>query len=149
MFRVRFYFVALVLSASVAFSPATQADPPKIKPGLWETTINVKVIGGPHQNMPTMPPRTERRCVTAKDLDQLTPKPQSGNCHVDKKQKGANTMSWNVRCEQKGLVSTGYGESTVTGNTNKGFFEIKMDGGGQMGTMVMRTDFSSHRVGGC
>ena len=119
----------------------------KIKPGLWETTIAVKMIDGP-AGMPAMPPHTERRCVKANDLDELTPEPGAGKCDVKKHQKSANTMSWTVKCNQNGMVSTGHGESTFSDNSNKGFFEVKMTGG-HMGPMKMKTTFESHRLGGC
>jgi len=139
--------IKAVLGIGVFAIAAAHADAPKIKPGLWETTVTVKMVGAP-AGMPTMPPQTERRCVRASDLDDFVPQSGAGECDVKKHQKNANTMAWTVKCNQDGMVSTGHGESTVKGDTNNGFFEITMSGGKQ-GPMTMRSTFKSKRLGGC
>ena len=139
--------VGIVFALGVFASPMANAEAPKIKPGLWETTINVEMVGAP-AGMPTMPAQTERRCVRESDLDEFVPQQGSGDCDVKKKQKDANTMTWTVKCTQNGMVSTGHGQSTVKGDTNNGFFEITMSGGPH-GPVTMRSSFTSRRLGGC
>jgi hypothetical protein len=147
MHRIRKILITTVLVSAVLALPAAHAEAPKMKPGLWETTVTVEMVGAP-AGMPTMPPQTERRCVRASDLDEFVPQSGAGKCDVKKQQKNANTMTWTVKCSQDGMVSTGHGQSTVSGDTNDGFFEITMSGGKQ-GPMTMRSTFTSHRLGGC
>ena len=144
---IRAIVIATTLVTTLFAATAAWAEKPKIKPGLWETTVNVEMVGAP-AGMPTMPAQTERRCVRESDLDEFVPQQGSGNCDVKKKQKDANTMTWTVKCTQNGMVSTGHGQSTVNGDTNNGFFEITMTGGPH-GPVTMRSTFSSRRLGGC
>lgn len=139
--------VTIFLALGILALPVAHADAPKMKPGLWETTVTMEMVGAP-AGMPAMPPQTERRCVRASDLDEFVPQSGAGECDVKKHRKNASTMTWTVKCNQDGMVSTGHGQSTVSGDTNNGFFEITMTGG-QQGPITMKSTFQSRRLGGC
>ena len=137
-------FIAVI---ALAVATGARAAEPAFNPGLWETTITMEMKGGP-KGVHAMPPKTERHCIKTKSIDHV-PKPgMDKSCKVDQKQKGANTMTWTMQCENQGRVSKGYGESTTDGDSGHGFFEMTMDGG-PSGPMVMRTNFKSKRVGEC
>jgi len=138
-----------ILAAAVLGQTATaaRAEGPAFNPGLWETTTTMEVQGAP-AGMPAMPPRTERHCVTSKEINQAPQPGMDKSCKVEQKQKDANTMTWTMQCDNQGRVSKGHGESTTMGDSGHGFFEMTMDGGPH-GPMVMRTNFKSKRVGAC
>jgi len=138
-----------VLLAAVLGQTATaaRAEGPAFKPGLWETTVTTEMQGMPI-GMPGMGPQTHRECVTEKDVNYNPQPKQNEHCKVDQKQKNANTMSWTIQCTHQGRVSSGRGEATTNGDSSSGFFEMNMDGG-PMGMMVMKSKFTSKRVGNC
>lgn len=138
--------IASVLLPLLA-SPAANADTPNMKPGLWETTVTMEMQGGP-KGMASVPPQTERHCVHPGDTDDYIPQSGAGQCDVKKRQKGANTMTWTVQCNQNGVVSKGYGENTFNGDSSTGFFDVTMTGG-PMGDVKMKSRFKSRRLGGC
>ena len=73
-----------------------------MRPGRWETTMQMEMAGSPVQ----MPPMKQTRCVTpaeAKDPSLLQSGPPGGrggknDCKVSDQKMSGNTMSWKIAC---------------------------------------------------
>lgn len=115
-------------------------------PGLWETTTTSKVDGVPPEiaAMMQMPPRTERMCVTADDL-------QFGageQCQYTNERVSASRLRVAVSCATPVGPAHGSGEVSLQGKTSSGWFEIAVPQG-LTGPMTMKTVFTSRYVGAC
>jgi hypothetical protein len=135
---------ALALVAGLAVFSVHAADAPHMRPGMWETTVQVEMPGMPV----TMAPMTQRHCVTKAMLVPQNQQPGQTCKLLDHKVSG-NTVTWNVECDTEGRTMHGTGTITYTGDSSyKGKMDMTMTGG-PGGTMHMTQTMSSHRVGEC
>jgi len=138
-----------ILTALTAVSalcmPAVQAaDAPHMRPGMWETTVQVEMPGMPV----AMAPMTQRHCITKEMLVPQNPQPGQ-TCKLQDHKVSGNTVTWNVECNTEGRTMHGTGTITYTGDSSyKGKMDMTMTGG-PGGTMHMTQTMSSHRVGEC
>ncbi len=142
-----------VLLASTLAAGAVLAEPPHIKPGLWETTVSVEVSG--MENMPGMKkgmmpsrePSTFQHCYRpkeAKDLRNTVPK--QSNCKLENWKQSGKSVTWTMNCGGPAAM-TMTGEMTYEGDSYRGIGKATMNMGGQ--SMQMTQRFSARRVGDC
>ena len=117
-----------------------------MRPGRWETTMQMEMAGSPVQ----MPPMKQTRCVTpaeAKDPSTL----QSGlpggrggknDCKVSDQKMSGNTMSWKITCASPDAM-TGTGEMTFADDSYTGTMKMNM----AQGAMSMKME--GKRLGDC
>ena len=117
-----------------------------MRPGRWETTMQMEMAGSPVQ----MPPMKQTRCVTpaeAKDPSSL----QSGlpggrggknDCKVSDQKMSGNTMSWKIACTSPDAM-TGTGEMTFADDSYTGTMKMNMT----QGAMSMKME--GKRLGDC
>jgi len=120
-------FRALVVSVVVmtalslvgaTLAPAVAAVPPtagSFRDGLWEMTIRTDVPG-----VKSMPPMVLKRCISAKEIQDLQAKatkpPGSDQCKVLEQTSTGATLSWKLECTGK-VNMKGQGAVTATGDT--------------------------------
>jgi hypothetical protein len=125
-------------------APVLAADPrPNMKPGQWETTVQMEMPGMPV----AMPPTTTSSCLTEKDLVPNAA-PPGQECKVTKQKFVGDNVEWSVECKDKsGAVSTMTGKGTYKGETFAGTMQMTMNQGG--GPMQMNAKMTGKRVGDC
>jgi len=111
-----------------------------MRPGRWETSVQMEMAGSPVQ----MPPFKSTRCVTpaeAKDPSSLQSGPPGGrggksDCKASDQKMSGNTVSWKMTCTSpQAMTGTGemtFGDDTYTGamkmTTPQGAMSMKMEG---------------------
>jgi hypothetical protein len=117
-----------------------------IRPGRWETSMQMEMAGSPVQ----LPPMKTTRCVTpaeAKDPSSLQADPAGGrggksDCKVSDQKMSGNTISWKVTCSSPQAM-TGTGEMTFADDTYTGTMKMNM----AQGAMSMKME--GKRLGDC
>jgi len=117
-----------------------------MRPGRWETTVQMEMAGSPVQ----MPPMKQTRCVTpaeAKDPSLLQSGPPGGrggknDCKVSDQKMSGNTMSWKIACTSPDAM-TGTGEMTFADDSYTGTMKMNM----AQGAMSMKME--GKRLGDC
>jgi hypothetical protein len=119
-----------------------------MRPGQWETTMQMEMPGSPIQ----MPAMKSARCITpedAKDPSRSLPTGPQGrgnqksDCKVSDYKTSGSTVTWKMTCSSPEPM-TGTGEMTYTGDTAyNGTMKMDMQGRG----MTMK--ISGMRVGDC
>ncbi|HEY6614839.1 MAG TPA: DUF3617 family protein [Vicinamibacterales bacterium] len=117
-----------------------------MRPGRWETTMQMEMAGSPVQ----MPPMKQTRCVTpaeAKDPASLQSGPPGGrggknDCKVSDQKMSGNTMSWKITCTSPDAM-TGTGEMTFADDSYTGTMKMNM----AQGAMSMKME--GKRLGDC
>ena len=117
-----------------------------MRPGRWETTMQMEMAGSPVQ----MPPMKQTRCVTpaeAKDPSLLQSGPPGGrggknDCKVSDQKMSGNTMSWKIACTSPDAM-TGTGEMTFADDSYTGTMMMNM----AQGAMSMKME--GKRLGDC
>lgn len=109
-------WLAGVLSCVAAASNVlAQPMAGSFRDGLWEMTIRTDVPG-----IQSMPPMVLKRCISAKEIQDLQTKatrpPGSEQCRVLDQQTRGNTTSWKIECTGKQKMS-GEGSVTASGDT--------------------------------
>ncbi len=129
---------------TVLAAPALAADAkPNMKPGQWETTVQMEMPGMPM----AMPPQTSSSCLTEKDMVPGAAQPGQ-ECKVTKQKLTGDTLEWSVECKDKsGAVSTMVGKGTYKGETFTGTMQMTMSHGGA--PMQMNAKMTGKRVGDC
>lgn len=142
-FRTSMLTTALCLVSSAVLAADVKTP---VKPGKWETTIQMEMPG-----MPTMPAHSYTHCVTPEDAakaENTIPRMQKeSKCVFDDVKIDGKTVSWKVTCPQpNGAKMTGSGQVTYTGegDSYKGDMHMTMP---QVGEMT--THFTGKRVGEC
>ena len=131
-------------------SLAAQAGGYNIKPGMWETTMEMEIVGLPPEMarmMPQKQPETERECVQSRDFE-FKAEDMGEECTFNKIEESASRVVWEIKCQTEAGTSTGKGEANYRGTTTDGWFEMDVQGG-PMGGMKMRSTFKGKRVGSC
>jgi hypothetical protein len=117
-----------------------------IRPGRWETTMQMEMAGSPVQ----MPAMKSTRCVTpeqAKDPSSLNSDPSGGrggksDCKVSDQKMSGSTMSWKITCASPQAM-TGTGEMTFADDSYTGIMKMNM----AQGAMSMKME--GKRLGDC
>jgi len=108
---------ALVVGATagVAAGAHAQTIAGSFRDGLWEMTIKTDVPG-----VQSMPPMVLKRCITAKEIQDLQAKasqpPGSEQCKVLDQKTSGNTTAWKIECTGK-IKMKGEGSRTANGDT--------------------------------
>ncbi|MFH1807734.1 MAG: DUF3617 family protein [Pseudomonadota bacterium] len=138
MTRGAVFALGLVLGGSLLAAPVN------MKPGKWETTIEVEMPGMPMK----MPPIKAVSCATEKDLVPSTAQ-KDQDCKVLKQKITNSTVEWTVSCKDpKGGVATGEGKVTYSGDSYQGQMVMTI-GGGAQGTMKMLYKMQGKHLGAC
>ena len=117
-----------------------------MRPGRWETTMQMEMAGSPVQ----MPPMKATRCVTpeqAKDPSSLNSDPSGGrggksDCKVSDQKMSGSTISWKITCASPQAM-TGTGEMTFSDDSYTGVMKMNM----AQGAMSMKME--GKRLGDC
>ncbi len=136
--------LVLTLAAVAAVAMAAQQNP--MKPGNWETTIQMHMPNMPMQ----MPEMKSTTCITP---EQLEKDPASGlprgmggrgrgqNCEVSDYKVDGHKVSWKMACPSQQMTATG--ELTFSGDSYTGAMKASMP----MGEMTMQ--MTGKRLGDC
>ena len=131
--------IAVGLVSALAQSP--------LRPGQWETTMQMEMAGSPIQ----MPAMKTARCITpedAKDPSRSLPTGPQGrgnqksDCKVSDYKTSGNTVTWKMACTSPEPM-TGAGEMTFTDDAYNGTMNMEMQGRG------MNMKIAGKRVGDC
>jgi hypothetical protein len=110
-----------------------------MRPGRWETSVQMEMAGSPVQ----MPPMKSTRCVTpdeAKDPSLLQSGPPAGrggksDCKASDQKASGNTVSWKMTCSTPPMTGTAemtFGDDSYTGtmkmNSAQGAMTMKLEG---------------------
>jgi hypothetical protein len=116
-----------------------------MRPGRWETTMQMEMAGSPVQ----MPPMKQTRCVTpaeAKDPSTLSGPPGGrggkNDCKVSDQKMSGSTISWKIACTSPDAM-TGTGEMTFGDDSYTGTMKMNM----AQGAMSMKME--GKRLGDC
>jgi len=117
-----------------------------IRPGRWETSVQMEMAGSPVQ----MPAMKSTRCVTpeqAKDPSSLQADPAGGrggksDCKASDQKISGNTVSWKIACSSPQAM-TGSGEMTFADDTYAGTMKMNMP----QGAVSMKME--GKRLGDC
>jgi len=127
-------------------SPAVAGKAPKMKPGMWQTTVEMKITGAP-MPIPTQP-ITTKACLTEKDLVPDMSQPGQ-NCSVASHKIKGNKVTWDLKCEDaSGNKSEMSGSGKYKGDTFVGNMKMSMKHHGGP-AMQMTYKISSKRLGPC
>ena len=135
-----------VVVTLLAFGAVSLIAQGGMRPGRWETTVQMEMAGSPVQ----MPPMKQTRCVTpaeAKDPSLLQSGPPGGrggknDCKVSDQKMSGNTMSWKIACTSPDAM-TGTGEMTFADDSYTGTMKMNM----AQGAMSMKME--GKRLGDC
>jgi hypothetical protein len=131
---------ALLIMAAMLSIPPAFADV-NMSEGRWEQTTEFEMEGMPFK----MPPTTVTQCVTKQDVVPRSEKDK--NCKILSQSIKGNTVTWKVRCEERGSVSEGEGEITYSGASYKGSMSMKMTQEGK--TQNAKLKMAGKRIGEC
>jgi len=141
--RSAFALLALTLVAVAAVAMAAQNP---MRPGNWETTIQMHMANVPMQ----MPEMKTTQCITPEQLekDPASGLPQGmrgrgGNnqCEVSDYKVTGHTVSWKMACAQQQMTAAG--ELTFSGDSYTGTMKASMP----QGEMTMK--MTGKRLGDC
>lgn len=135
--------VAAVVLAFAAICSHAAAQSP-MRPGNWETTMEMDMPGMPMK----MPPMKAARCVTQQEIESPNrglpsgPQKNPNDCKISDYKQSGNTVSWNVACSGQQPM-TGTGELKFNGDAYDGIIKMMMNQ--QQMTMKM----AGKRLGDC
>jgi hypothetical protein len=115
--RAIIVFVAALaaLGTVVPAAAATPAIAGSFREGLWEMTIRAEVPGAK-----PMPPIVLKKCVTAKEIQDLQAKasrpPGSDQCKVSDQRTQGNSTTWKIECTGR-MKMAGEGSVTSSGDS--------------------------------
>ena len=136
--KICLVFVFLLFFAESAWSL-------NFNPGQYDITSTIQMPSIPGMSMPPQS-TTVNQCLAENDTIPQKVMAIDG-CQVENQQISGNTVSWNMKCVQQGLTTTGNCSMTYNGDSFSGEFQINM--GPQTGNMVMTTQISGQRTGPC
>lgn len=142
---MKYLIAKIALPVLAAVSTVAYAGEYNFKPGLWETTSEMKVTGVPAQMAAMMSPApmTEQHCMTDKDVlfnaDQ--------QCTYDKTKNSPTRVTFNMSCPTDNGTEKGKGEIHFNGKNVNGWFE--MTSRGPTGPMTMKNTFAAKYIGAC
>lgn len=135
---------ACAFAAGAAFAGPFDALKGKMKPGLYETKVDMDMGA-----MPGMPPgmgkhsTTQQHCVSDKDIEEggfgkSRDRKGEGDCDIKDVKMSGNTTTYKMVCP-KGNMSAD-GKMTFTGNGYVMDINMTMDQGGQKMNMKQHTE---------
>jgi hypothetical protein len=131
---------ALFVLACALVAPAYAAGP--VKPGKWETTMEMDMPGMPMK----MPPRTFTHCITkeqAENPENAVPRSdRQQDCKISDLKVEGSTVSWKMTCEKS--QATGAGSITYSADSYTGHMDMKM-----AGDREMHMKYSGKYLGAC
>lgn len=140
-------FVAALALCVVAAAVPAHAQSNPMRPGRWQTTMQMQM-----PNMPQMPPMTmtNTQCITAQQLEKDpasglprgTQSPNQGMCKVSDFKISGSTVSWKMACSGEQAM-TGEGELTFVQDSYTGTMKMTM----AQGAMTMK--MTGKRLGDC
>jgi hypothetical protein len=137
----------LVVTLVMIVAVATAIAQSPVRPGRWETTMQMEMAGSPIQ----MPAMKNTRCVTPEDAKDPTRSLPSGpegrgnqksDCKMSDYKVTGSTATWKMVCTSPQAI-TSTGEMTFTDDTYNG--TMKMDS--PQGPMTMK--ITGKRLGDC
>jgi len=133
----------LLLPSSFA---ATQPTATNFRDGIWEMTLKSDVPG-----VQSMPPMVLKRCITAKEMQDLQAKatqpPGADQCKVLEQKTSGATTTWKIECTGKTKIK-GAGTVTVGSDTYSMQSQVSMvlpEGK----TMDIKSSMTGKRLGEC
>ena len=118
--------------------------------GKWEFTTTLTMPMLPQPQVTTM---TE--CVTEEEAkqDPMADLVDDGNCKILNRKVQGSSLSFDMECNQQGMVTRGKGQFTTKGDTASGSIEMTMDmpemPNMPAGPMTMNTSWQGKRIGVC
>ena len=137
------------MMAAMAGSGAGAAAPSgmgSFRDGLWEMTVRAEVPGAK-----PMPPIVVKKCISAKEIQDLQAKasrpPGSEQCKVFGQRTQGSTTSWRMECTGRMKI---VGEGSVTSSGDSYAMQSSMVMTGADGkAMQVRNELSGKRLGDC
>ena len=132
---------AVVLSVVATASSAAAQSP--MRPGRWETTMQMDMPNMPVQ----MPLAKATQCVTQEQIDSPGrglpngPGNKPNDCKVSDYKATGSTVTWNMACASQDM--TGSGELRFNGDTYEGVVKVMAQG------KEMAMKFTGKRLGDC
>lgn len=110
-----------------------------MKPGNWQTTIQMEMPGMPVK----MPPIVTSNCVTKEQAENPQPPKQmnDADCKVGDYKLEGSTISWTISCPKQKI--TGSGKIVFSADTYDGSMKMKM------GEQEMSAKYTGKRLGDC
>jgi hypothetical protein len=137
---MKFRKFALFVLVCALVVPAYAAGP--VKPGKWETTMEMEMPGMPMK----MPPITVSHCITkeqAENPENAVPRnDRQKDCKISDMKVDGNTVSWKMTCEKS--QTSGTGSITYSGDSYTGHMDMKM-----AGDREMHMKYSGKYLGAC
>jgi len=137
------FMLPLVVVASFAAAQPTAAN---FRDGIWEMTLKSDVPG-----VQSMPPMVLKRCITAKEMQDLQAKatqpPGADQCKVLEQKTSGATTTWKIECTGKTKIK-GAGTVTVGSDTYSMQSQVSMvlpEGK----TMDIKSSMTGKRLGEC
>ena len=130
--------VSVFLLATVSFALA--GSKPNVKPGKWEVTTRMEMVG----MQMNMPPMTHTQCITENDYVPQTGQP-GDECKITKTNVSGDTVTWTMNCRGEGGEMNGTGTVTYRGDSFKGEISMSMAPSG----MSMTLHTNGRRIGEC
>lgn len=150
--RTRSRAMAATLVAGLVAAAALPVDaavPPiagNFREGLWEMTVRAEVPG-----TKPMPPIVLKKCITAKEIQELQAKasrpPGSDQCKVLDQRTQGSTTSWKLECTGR-MTIVGDGSVTLTGDSYLMQSAMVMTGADGK-SMQVKNELSGKRLGDC
>jgi len=124
----------------VSFQDNAQA---RIKYGLWEITVTVKMDGMPTDN----PSEVFQKCINRNNLTPGNNTDKDG-CDKDKVNRKGDTVNWTVNCAKDKHTLSGSGLVVYSDTTMSGHAEFQA-GGKELATMNMKLQYNGKYMGKC
>ena len=121
-----------------------------MNPGKWEFTTTMTMPMMPQPQVTTM-----TQCVTEEEAkqDPMADLVDNGNCKILNREMKGSSLSFEMECNQQGMVTKGKGQFTTKGDTASGTIEMTMDmpemPNMPAGPMTMNTSWQGKRIGAC
>ncbi len=134
---------AMAATQAGAAAPAGMGN---FRDGLWEMTIRAEVPG-----TKPMPPVSLKKCISAKEIQDLQAKasrpPGSDQCKVSDQRTQGSTTSWKMECTGRVKI---VGEGSVTSSGDSYTMQSSMVMTGADGkAMQVRNELTGKRLGDC
>jgi hypothetical protein len=133
---------AIVLPAALALASPLVASADDLQPGKYRQTMTSDMPGAGNK------PLSGEECITQEDIDSGMSKvglEQDTECKVLDLKRGAGSVSYRMRCEDEGKVSTAETQGTFTRDSYD--FRIVWHAAGSTKSTTMRV--VGKRVGAC
>jgi hypothetical protein len=142
--KLKFIIGAFLIIKSITAMAGSNVAEMDIKKGNWEITSQMQMQGPIKVETP---PVTINKCFTKENM---TPDRLMNNKHCEMKNMdiGANTVSWQMKCEQAGMQMEGLGELAYQKTIFDGQFKMTVIGSKE-GAINVNTKLNGHYVGPC